>query len=150
MCWRTSHGGLQVTSVKYKAQAILIKTFLETAATPKFRHSLLHSILFRFHVLGDTTLPDPGYLPYYPPSFFQTIRHVHLETPLNILSMTTGQWVRILTEDGLTIEIMGDQHQTHQWIVILGFDILNDILMKGLLVWFNETHKIQYALFYIF
>ena len=31
----------QVTSVNYKAQAILIKTFLETAATPKFRHSLL-------------------------------------------------------------------------------------------------------------
>ena len=111
MCRPASHGGLQVTSAKYKAQAILIKTFLETAATPKFRHSLLHSILFRFHVLGDTSLPDPGYLPYYPPSFFQTIRHVHLETPLNILSMTTGQWVRILTEDGLTMEMEGDQHQ---------------------------------------
>ena len=107
MCRPASFGGLGVTSVKFKAMAILIKTFLETAAIPKFRHSLLHSILFRFHVLGDTSLPDPGYLPFYPQSFFDTIKYVHLETPLNILSMSTSQWVQILTEDGLTMEMVG-------------------------------------------
>ena len=61
MCRPVWYGGLGVVSVKFKAMAILIKTFLETAAIPKFRHSLLHSCLFRFHILGDTSLPD------YPP-----------------------------------------------------------------------------------
>ena len=111
MCRPASHGGLGLTSVKFKAQAILIRTFLETAAIPKFRHSLLHSLLFRFHVLGDTTVTDPGYPPYYPAAFFDTIRYVHHETPLNILSMSTGQWVRLLTENGLTMEMVAGQHQ---------------------------------------
>ena len=95
MCRPTSYGGLGVTSVKFKAQAILIKTFLETAAIPNFRHSLLHSNLFKFHVLGDSSIPDLGYLPYYQPSFFNTIKYVHDETPLNVLSMSTSQWVRV-------------------------------------------------------
>ena len=111
MCRPASYGGLGVTSVKFKAQAILIKTFLETAAIPKFRHSLLHSNLFRFHVLGDRSIPNPGYLPYYQPSFFNTIKYVHDKTPLNILTMTTRQWVRILTEYGLTMEKTGTGHQ---------------------------------------
>ena len=64
MCRPASYGGLGVASVKHKGQAVLIKTFLETAASPIFRHSLLHSIMFRFHILDDTSVPDPGYLPY--------------------------------------------------------------------------------------
>ena len=104
MCRPPSFWGLGVNSVQLKAQAALIRTFMETAANPHFRHSLLHSNLLRFHVLGDTTVPDPGFLPYYPPSFFQTIRRVHEDTPLNIKTMSTSQWVRILTEDGLTME----------------------------------------------
>ena len=111
MCRPVSYGGLGVTSVKHKALAIMIKTFLETAAIPKFRHSLLHTSLYRFHVLEDSSIPDPGYLPYYPPSFFNTIKYVHNETPLNILSMSTSQWVRILTEDGLTMEMVGARQQ---------------------------------------
>ena len=105
MCRPSSYGGLGVTSVRFKAQALLIRTFLETAVNPQFRHSLLHSNLFRYHVLGDNTVPDPGYLPYYPPSFFNTIKHVHEETALNVSKMSTGQWVQILTEDGLTMEM---------------------------------------------
>ena len=109
MCRPASHGGLGVASVKYKAQAVLIKTFLETAAIPKFRHSL--SLMFRYHVLGDSSVPDPGFLPYYPPAFFQVIKYVHLETPLNALSMSISQWARVLTEDGLTMEWFGDTHR---------------------------------------
>ena len=111
MCRPAYYGGLGVTSVKFKAQAILIKTFLETAAIPKFRHSLLHSNLFKFHVLGDSSIPDPGFLPYYQPHFFNTIKYVHEQTPLNVLSMTTSQWVRILTEEGLTMEMVGTRQQ---------------------------------------
>ena len=59
MCRPTLYGGLGVHSVKFKAQAALIRTFMETAANPKFRHSLLHSHLFQYHVLGETSLlPD--------------------------------------------------------------------------------------------
>ena len=112
MCRPASYGGLGVTSVRFKAQALLIRSFLETAAIPKFRHSMLHSSLFRFHVLGDTSVPDPGYLPYYQAAFFETIKQVHCESPLNILSMSTGQWVQVLTEDGLTMET----RETRQYI----------------------------------
>ena len=111
MCRPASHGGLGVTSVKYKAQAILIRTFLETAAIPKFRHSLLHTLLFRFHVLEDTSIPDPGYLPYYPATFFEMIRYSHHDTPLNILSMNTDQWVRLPTEQGLMMSMVAGQQQ---------------------------------------
>ena len=76
MCRPTTQGGLGVQSVKHRAQAALIRTFMETAAHPQFRHSLLHTHLFQYHVLGDTSLPDPGFLPYYPQSFFQTIKKV--------------------------------------------------------------------------
>ena len=83
--------------------AMLIRTFLETAVIPKFRHSLLHATMFRYHVLGDTSVPDPGYLPYYSPAFFQTIKHVHGAN--DITSMTIKHWVKVLTEDGLTMEV---------------------------------------------
>ena len=105
MCRPASYGGLGVTSVKFKAQAELIHSFIETAANPKFRSSLLHSAMYRYHVLGDTSIPNPGYLPCYPASFFDTIRHVHLDTPLKVTTMTSSQWVRFLTEDGLTMEL---------------------------------------------
>ena len=104
MCRPVSYGGLGVTSVRFKALAVLIRNFMETAANPKFKRSLLHSVLFRYHVLDDNSVPDPGYLPYYNESFFETIKHVHLETPLNVTTMSTSEWVRILTEDGLTMD----------------------------------------------
>ena len=62
-------------------------------------------MMFRFHILEDPTVEYPGYLSsYYPASFFKMIEQVHLDTPLNILTMSTSQWVRLLTEDGLTME----------------------------------------------
>ena len=166
MCRPASHGGLGVTSVKYKAQAILIRTFLETAAIPKFRHSLLHSLLFRYHVLEDTSIPDPGYLPYYPATFFEMIRYVHHDTPLNILYMSTGQWVRVLTEQGLTMSVEAGHQQfipcraetrypTNDWTVSwrlcrlpgLGSDLIsfNFKLLHGLLVTRQRLHQLTPA-----
>ena len=51
MCRPINFGGLGVINVKFKAQAMLIRTFMETAANPQFRNNLLHSVLFRYHVL---------------------------------------------------------------------------------------------------
>ena len=96
--WRTWCGQCQAQGPGCPDQNLSRK-----CSKPKFCHSLLHIIMFRFHILDDTSVPDPGYLPYYPASFFQLIKHVHLETPLNILTMSTSQWMRLLTEDGLTM-----------------------------------------------
>ena len=49
-------GGLGVHSVRYKALASLIRTFMETAAHPGFKHSLYHTTLYRVYVLDDTYL----------------------------------------------------------------------------------------------
>ena len=162
MCRPASHGGLGVASVKYKAQAVLTKTFLETAAIPTFRHSLLHSLMFRYHVLGDSSVPDPGFLPYYPAAFFEVIKYAHLETPLNILSMSISQWTRLLTEDGLTMETFGDTQRyipckselsspTSDWELSwrlcrlsgLGSDLasFNFKLLHGLLVTKQRMHQ---------
>ena len=110
MCRPTNYGGLGVHSVKYRAEACLIRTFMETAANPQFRHSLLHSHLYRYHVLGETSLPNPGFTPYYSESFFQMIKQIHDTTPLNVMTMSISQWTRILTEKGLTMESGLNQH----------------------------------------
>ena len=60
MCRPTYYGGLGLYSVRYRSQAMLIRTFMETAVNPMYRHSLLHSQLYRYHILGDTSLPAPG------------------------------------------------------------------------------------------
>ena len=92
-------GGLGLLNVKIRSLALLIRSFLETSVHPKFRHNLLHEILFRYHIQGETSLPDPGYTPYYDKNFFETIRYYHETCPLNIEVMTTSQWYYALLED---------------------------------------------------
>ena len=99
-----SLGGLGVLNVQIKAQAGLIRSFLETAINPKFRTSLYHSTLFRYYVLGETSLPDPGRPPFYSADFFSKIRQVHDESPLNVAHMTEKQWYQLLLEDTCTME----------------------------------------------
>jgi hypothetical protein len=70
-----THGGLGVHNVKLKALAGLIRTFLETACHPKFQTSLFHPLLYRYHVLEDLSIPNPGYPPFNE-AFFNTIRTV--------------------------------------------------------------------------
>ena len=94
-----SYGGLGVTNVKMKALAGLIKSFLETAGNEKFLPSLYHTMLFKVHVLEDNSLPDPGYPPFYNREFFEIIRKVHQETPLNVLKMSEKEWYTFLLED---------------------------------------------------
>ena len=97
-------GGLGVHNVMLKAQAGLIKSFLETAIGPTFRQSIFHSILFRYHVLGDRSVADPGYPPFYSAEFFSKIRQAHDETPLNVANMSEKQWYRLLLENNCTME----------------------------------------------
>ena len=112
MCRPISYGGLGVLCPKYRALACLIQSFLETAANPKFRRNHYHGLLFRYHVLNETDLPDPGFPPYYSPDFFSTIRKAREETPLNVITMTISQWTRWLVEDNLTMYTLAD-HGVH-------------------------------------
>ena len=98
-------GGLGLHEVKSKAQACLIRTFLETALNPLFLHSSFHTILYRVYVLQDDSIsPPPLPPPYFSPSFFSSIKWVKDNTPLNIATMTTNQWYRVLLEKEVTME----------------------------------------------
>ena len=108
MCRPISYGGLGVLSPKFRALTCLIRSFLETAANPKFRRNLYHDHLFRYHILNENDLPDPGFPPYYSPDFFSTIRRVKEESPLNVITMTISQWTRLLVEDNLTMYTLAD------------------------------------------
>ena len=92
-------GGLGLFNVKFRALALLIRTFLETATNPNFQHSLYHEVLYRYHVLDEHTLTDPGLPPYYDKAFFSIIRHYKETGTLNISTMTIKQWYQVLMED---------------------------------------------------
>ena len=96
------HGGLGVLHVK---MAGLSKTFLETAGHEKFRTSQYHSMLYRLHVLGDISVPDPGIPPFYSRDFFTTIQKVSNTSTRNIFSITEKEWYNCVMEDSYTMEV---------------------------------------------
>lgn len=98
-------GGLGVQNVKIKALALLIKSFLETAINPEYINNFFHNALYRWHVLEDRSITDPGNTPYYSQSFFSTIKKVVHEGLLNIPRMTTKQWYQVLLENNVTMEL---------------------------------------------
>ena len=115
ICYRpSSYGGLGLHHVKYKALAMLIHSFLETAANPKYLHNLYHTSLYRYHILMHRDIPDPGHPPYYSEEFFSIIRSVHQRTPLNITTMSSTQWYTILLEDNITMEVV-EETETRQY-----------------------------------
>ena len=101
-------GGLGLLNVKIRALALLIRSFLETALHPAFRHSLYHEALFRYHVLTDDSLPNPGFPPYYDAEFFNTIKHYHETSPMNIAVMTIKEWYRVLLDDQVLMNNNGN------------------------------------------
>ena len=106
-------GGLNLLHVRCKALAGLIRTFLETACMPKYRPSLYHQLLFRYHVLDDRTIADPGLPPFYNQQFFSIIRRVHQNTPLGVSLMTEKQWYWYLLEENV---IMAETEQGRELI----------------------------------
>ena len=100
------HGGLGLHSVKYKALAGAISTFLQTAAHPAFRSNLLHTLLYRKYVLDETDVPGAPAQPppYFSQDFFNIIRKVKSQTPLSIPTLSEGDWYKLLTEDYITME----------------------------------------------
>ena len=97
-------GGLRIHSVKIKGLASLIRTFMETAANPSYHHNLFHTVLYRVNVLDNDSIVSPPTLPpYYPASFFNIIRQARENTPLNVETMSTANWYRLLVEQQITM-----------------------------------------------
>ena len=88
--------------VKMRAMAMLIHTFLTQAITPRFPNNQYLNSLYRWHVLGNRFLPDPGRPPYYSTNFFNLIEHVKEDTPLNVACVPVKQWYELLLEMGVT------------------------------------------------
>ena len=95
-------GGLGLHSVKSRSTAMLIHTFLSQAISPRFSTNHYLHALYKWHVLEDRSIPDPGRPPYYTAEFFSIIRDVHTNTPLNVAWVTVKQWYQLLLERGVT------------------------------------------------
>ena len=96
-------GGLGLHNVRIKDLASLIRTFMETLVNPSFLHCIYHTILYRVYVLQDDS--TPATVPhYYSISFFNSIRWVRKNTPLNVTTMSTVQWYRVMLEHVITME----------------------------------------------
>ena len=97
-----SDGGLGLHHVKTKALAGLIRSFLETACMPQFRQSLYHQLLFRYYVLEDRLIHDPGLPPFYSREFFDTIKQVYTSDGLKVTKMSEKDWYCYLLEKYVT------------------------------------------------
>ena len=102
-------GGLGLHHLKSKALAHLIATFLQTACNKQFQQSLFHSWLYKYHVEGDTDLPDPGFPPFYDKQFFRIIKEVRNDTPLNPTNMSVKEWYRFLVEKNMTMRLVDQE-----------------------------------------
>ena len=101
-------GGLGLVHVQYKALSLLLRTFMETAVIPKYKHNQYHVALYLWHVEGRRDLTCPGQPPYYDDSFFNSIRMIKQEGLLNIQTMSSGQWYRVLLENNITHQVTND------------------------------------------
>ena len=95
-------GGLGMHNIKIRSNALLIKTFLETAINPAYKHSLAHTLAYRFYILNDDTIENPPPLPQCLSDYVVScIKRVREHTPLNISTMSTSQWYRVMLEEEL-------------------------------------------------
>ena len=89
--------------------ANLITTFLQTAVNSRFKQSLMHNHLYRYHVQEEHWLPNPGFPPYYSKNFFNTIKKVKNNTPLNPVHMNMRDWYNYLLEENVTKRDIDDE-----------------------------------------
>ena len=74
------------------------------ACNPDFRHSLYHEILYKYHILDVRNIDNPGFPPYYPSSFFETIKKIHKNFPATLSILSKRELYQILLEDVLKEE----------------------------------------------
>ena len=100
-----AYGGLGLIHIESKALALQIRSFMETSANPAFKRNIFHEALYKWHLEYDRSIPNPGLPPYYPDTFFAKIRQVKEEGLLNITTMSTATWYKVLLENFITHEV---------------------------------------------
>ena len=98
-------GGLGLDHLKSKANARLITSFLETAINPNFLHSLYHETIYRYHILEETSIGNPGLPSYLSLEIFDFIKSVYNEKRFNVSTMTSKQWYRELLDKTVLKEL---------------------------------------------
>ena len=83
----------------------MIRSFLETALIQNFKHNLYHRALYSWYVEDKRDITCPALPPYYDINFFAMIRQVKEEGLLNIKTMTSGIWYRVLIENHVTHQV---------------------------------------------
>lgn len=84
-------GGLQIHDVECKARALLSKSFMETAACTKYRKSLYHVAIYKYYILEERDMLDPGLPPYYNQQFINDIKAA-IDLGLLVENMTAKDW----------------------------------------------------------
>ena len=95
-------GGLGLHCVRSRAMAMLIHTFIQQAVSPEFKVNQYYENLYKWHVEDNRDFPCPGKPPYYSATFFNLIKDVKNNTPLNVARVTVKQWYQLLLERGVT------------------------------------------------
>ena len=95
------NGGLGLISIKHKAMATLIRSFMEVAANPNFLTSQYLNLIYRAKILSED-LPQLPLHPCYSHDFFQTIRNAR-DCGNDIMNMSTKAWYNFLIQDVLNI-----------------------------------------------
>ena len=81
---------------------MLLRTFCELAANPQLQQSAYLAALFCKEVLGEWYVGEVPPSPYYNEEFFNILRHYHLNSTLNVATMTIRQRTLALTQDRVT------------------------------------------------
>ena len=63
-----------------------------------------HHALYRWNILEDDSFANPGISPYFSTEVFSIIKHVRDSGTLNIITMSTSQWYKVLLERYVTTE----------------------------------------------
>ena len=96
---KSEDGGLDLQNIEIRAKALMIHTFLQTACNPQYIRNLYHEVLFRYHVLQDCSLENPGYTPYYDENFFKTLRNYQENLSGSLHSLTIKRWYNLLLDE---------------------------------------------------
>ena len=109
LCRSRKMGGLGLVNVESKATALLIKSFLETAINSNFLKSEYHEALYFWYVEERRDIVQPIQPPYYNNEFFAIIKKTKNQGLLNISTMSTRMWYRLLLEQNVTHHLSIDQ-----------------------------------------
>ena len=95
-------GGLGLLSVKYKAMAVFIRSFMETAIDNKFIINPYHNALYKHYIEENRVVPIPPRCPYLSEEIINNIKEVKNESILNISTLSSGGWYKVLVENNIT------------------------------------------------